>query len=78
MASACNPNATTKSRSLSPALHLAIASFAYRHWTNAPLSHMDVYDGFETQKLSRLWDTDRFERGAVTMQSQIVRAGHTL
>jgi len=53
-----------------------IASFAYRHWANAPLSHVDVYDGFETQKLSRLWDTDRFERGAVTMQAQIVRAGH--
>jgi hypothetical protein len=52
-----------------------IASFAFWHWANAPLSHVDVYDGFEAQELSRLWDTDRFERGAVTMQSQIIRAG---
>jgi hypothetical protein len=37
---------------------------------------MDVYDGFETAKLSQLWSTDRFEPGAVTMQTNIVRAGH--
>lgn len=36
----------------------------------------DVYDGFETPKLSGFWDTDKFVRGAVTMQSEIVRAGH--
>lgn len=53
-----------------------IASLAYRHWANAPLSHVDVYDGFETRKLSTIWDTGRFERGAVTMQSEIARAGH--
>jgi Polysaccharide lyase len=40
------------------------------------MSHVDVYDGFETDKLSRIWDSDRFERGAVTMQSKIVRGGH--
>jgi hypothetical protein len=54
-----------------------IASIGYRKWARAPLSHVDVYDGFETAKLSRMWDTDRFERGAVTMQSEIVRAGHS-
>jgi len=53
-----------------------IASIGYRKWARAPQSHVDVYDGFETGKLSRIWDTDRFERGAVTMQSAIVRAGH--
>jgi hypothetical protein len=36
-----------------------------------------AYDGFETPKLSRLWSTDRFEPGAVTMQTNIVRAGHS-
>jgi hypothetical protein len=38
--------------------------------------HIDVYDGFETPMLSKLWDTDRFTPGAVTMQTNIVRAGH--
>ncbi|MGZ7066203.1 MAG: hypothetical protein ACXVI6_07605, partial [Candidatus Aminicenantales bacterium] len=36
---------------------------------------MNVYDGFETASLSRVWDTSRFAPGAVTMQSDIVRAG---
>jgi len=39
-------------------------------------SAIDVYDGFETAGLSGIWDTDRFEPGAVTMQTNIVRAGH--
>jgi len=39
-------------------------------------SAIDVYDGFETAGLSGVWDTDRFEPGAVTMQTNIVRAGH--
>jgi len=52
-----------------------MASIGYRKWASVPLSHVDVYDGFETGKLSRIWDTDRFEHGAVTMQSEIVRAG---
>ena len=51
-----------------------IASLGYRKWARA--SHVDVYDGFETGRLSRIWDTGRFEPGAVTMQSEIVRAGH--
>jgi hypothetical protein len=40
--------------------------------TNAPI---DVYDGFETASLSKVWDTDRFVPGAVEMQTNIVRAG---
>lgn len=35
-----------------------------------------MYDGFEARTLSRIWDIGRLERGAVTMQSEIVRAGH--
>ena len=53
-----------------------IASIGYRKSARTPLSHVDVYDGFETDRLSRIWDTGRFEPGAVTMQSEIVRAGH--
>ncbi len=37
---------------------------------------IDVYDGFETASLSKIWDTDRFEPGAVEMQTNIFRAGH--
>ena len=37
---------------------------------------LNVYDGFETDKLSKIWDTGRFESGTVTMQTNIVRAGH--
>jgi len=41
--------------------------------TAAPI---DVYDGFESAKLSNLWDTNRFAPGAVEMLSEVVRAGH--
>src|ERR1039458_5129600 len=37
---------------------------------------LDVYDGFETTGLSKIWDTDRFVPGAVQMQTNIFRAGH--
>jgi len=47
----------------------------YRWWQSRPLSHVDVYDGFETRELSGIWDTSRFASGAVTMQSKIVRSG---
>jgi hypothetical protein len=40
--------------------------------TTAPL---DVYDGFETPILSKVWSADRFVSGAVQMQTNIVRAG---
>ena len=37
---------------------------------------INVYDGFETTGLSKVWSTDRFEPGAVEMQTNIFRAGH--
>jgi hypothetical protein len=40
-----------------------------------PFAPIDVYDGFEASTLSKAWDTDRFVPGAVTMQSDVVRAG---
>src|SRR5690348_7426720 len=59
------------------AFSASLASFfAFRKWSQTPRSHIDVYDGFETATLSRIWDIDRFEPGAVTFQSEIVRAGH--
>ena len=44
--------------------------------TNASTPAINVYDGFETAGLSKVWDTDRFEPGAVQMQTNIFRAGH--
>jgi hypothetical protein len=38
---------------------------------------VEVYDGFETPTLSGVWETDRMERRSLTMQSEIVRAGHS-
>ena len=37
---------------------------------------LDIYDGFETPELSNLWRMDRSETGAVTSETNIVRAGH--
>ena len=37
----------------------------------------EVYDGFETRRLSGIWSDDRFERGAVQMQTNVVRAGRS-
>lgn len=42
----------------------------------APASPLDVYDGFETAALSKIWDSDRFEPGAVQMQTNLFRSGH--
>lgn len=42
----------------------------------AAVPAIDVYDGFETASLSKVWDTSRFVPGAVTMQSDVVRSGH--
>jgi hypothetical protein len=39
-------------------------------------AQIDIYDGFESPALSKIWDTDRFVPGAVEMQTNIVRAGH--
>jgi hypothetical protein len=37
----------------------------------------DVYDGFETSRLSKVWDASRFVPGAVQMQTNVVRAGRS-
>src|SRR3974377_431502 len=39
------------------------------------IDHIDVHDGFETTRLSKLWETSRFAPGAVTMQTNVVKAG---
>jgi hypothetical protein len=56
-------------------LVLLIAFIGYKWWENTPQSGIDVRDGFETRELSGIWDTGRFAPGAVTMQSEVVRAG---
>ena len=57
-------------------LSLFSAGVSRAQSTNPVAPGIDVYDGFETARLSKIWDTDRFEPGAVTMQTNIVRAGH--
>jgi Polysaccharide lyase len=37
---------------------------------------LPVYDGFEQSTLGPAWASNRFEEGAVVMQSAIVKAGH--
>jgi hypothetical protein len=58
-------------------LSLLLANISDAQHTNAPGPSIDVYDGFETPGLSKLWETSRFAPGAVTMQSEVVRAGHS-
>ena len=55
-------------------LSLLSAGLSCAPVTNAP--GIDVYDGFETSSLSKVWDTDRFVPGAVQMQTNIFRTGH--
>jgi len=45
-------------------------------WLATARNAIDIYDGFETPVLGKLWDTDRFVSGAVQMQTNVVRAGH--
>jgi len=59
-------------------------AFAVAFWvfsgffpSDARATSLDVYDGFETPELSKIWDTDRFEAGAVQIQTDVVRAGHS-
>lgn len=56
------------------AFSLLSAAISRAQDTAAPL---DVYDGFETPVLSQVWSTDRFAPGAVQMQTNIFRAGHS-
>ena len=46
--------------------------------TQRPISaeRLDVYDGFESTKLSKMWDTIGFVPGDVVLQSEVVRAGN--
>jgi hypothetical protein len=48
-----------------------------RWGTLHPVPPFDVYDGFETAGLSDIWSNDRFEGGAVEIQTNLVRAGHS-
>jgi hypothetical protein len=36
---------------------------------------IDVYDGFEAPALGKAWSADRFQAGAVTIQTNVVRSG---
>jgi Polysaccharide lyase len=40
-------------------------------------NQFNVYDGFETNTLSKLWETSRFAPGAVSIETGNVRAGHS-
>jgi hypothetical protein len=55
---------------------LLLFSAGVGHTQTADVPGIDVYDGFEMPELSKIWSADRFEPGAVTMQTNIVRAGH--
>ncbi len=55
----------------------AVALLAAGVACHRPISHIDLYDGFESRRLSGNWSTDRFARGAVSMQSEFVRAGRS-
>jgi hypothetical protein len=55
---------------------ILLAGLSHAQVTNSP-APIDVYDGFETTSLSKLWSTDRFEPGAVQMQTNFVRAGRS-
>jgi hypothetical protein len=59
---------------LAASLLLLSAGLSRAQGANAPA--IDVYDGFETANLSKVWDTSRFVPGAVEMQTNIFRAGH--
>jgi len=43
---------------------------------NAPAMPIDVYDGFETPELSGVWIHDRFEPGAMEIETNLFRTGH--
>jgi hypothetical protein len=60
---------------LAAGLMLLSAGISRAQVASAP--GMDVYDDFETSELSKLWSADRFEPGAVTMQTNVIRAGHS-
>jgi hypothetical protein len=56
---------------------LAIVSVGISHAqsSNTTAPSIDIYDSFETSRLSQVWDTSRFVPGAVQMQTNFVRVG---
>jgi hypothetical protein len=50
------------------------AGISHAQNTNAP-PRIDVHDDFETSELSKFWSTDVFKPGAVTSETDLVRAG---
>jgi hypothetical protein len=44
---------------------------------NSCRSQIDVYDGFESPKLSKIWSTDRMVKESFKIQTNIVRTGHS-
>ena len=54
--------------------YLIIAAVALTACNRKP--HLPVQDGFEGATLSNLWDSSRFVKGAVKIQSKIVHSGH--
>ena len=68
--------------SLSTVSLFLVSLCAHAQTAPAPPALPDAYDGgvcdgFEAPTLSDIWETGRFVPGAVTIQSQIVRAGHS-
>ena len=71
------------SRAARPLACIVSAAFALLAWWVAvspaqdtkPATPGDVYDGFEAPELGPVWDTSKFEPGAVTIQSDVVRIG---
>ncbi len=62
---------------LAAALTMCLLTFKAQTPTRrAAATAVDVYDGFETPALSKLWERSRFEASAVVMESKVVRAGH--
>ena len=42
---------------------------------NLIIKSTKIHDGFERKNLGKIWDKNKFEQGAVTIQSKIVRKG---
>jgi len=57
-------------------IYLLIAQTAFLFHGSSRVK-LPVHDGFETPVLSNIWDTDKFVKGAVKVEPEIVRAGHS-
>lgn len=68
---------TNSALSLLLGILLVLPHLASGQISGSTSTGLDVYDGFESAKLSNLWSTDRFEPGAVTLETNIVRAGRS-